>query len=77
MFARFGNWVARHWLGLLVFWLLLFLAALGQQQRWFDPLLGPGVVPTWTDVAQDGEFTFLPPDIQCGGGGAPLPEAAG
>jgi RND superfamily putative drug exporter len=64
MFARFGNWVARHWLGLLVFWLILFLASLGQQQRWFDPVLGPGSVPTWTDVAQDGEFTFLPPDIQ-------------
>lgn len=64
MFALFGDWVARHWKGLLLAWLAVFLLAVGQQQRWFDRLLGKGVLPTWTDVAQDGEFTFLPPDIQ-------------
>ncbi len=59
MFERLGKLVERHWPAILVLWLIAFLAGLGVHLRWY----GKGV-PNFREVATDGEFTFLPPDMQ-------------
>src|SRR5260370_30905 len=49
MFAAIGGFVNRGWLALLACWIVLAVAL-----NW--------AAPEWSTVAQDGEFSFLPPD---------------
>ncbi|RPI81125.1 MAG: MMPL family transporter, partial [Planctomycetaceae bacterium] len=65
MFVLLGNAVTRHWKLVLGFWCLLFLAALGLHNSWYNRLgLTTRPIPTWDQVAQDGEFKFLPETMQ-------------
>ncbi|MFM7160366.1 MAG: MMPL family transporter [Planctomycetaceae bacterium] len=64
MFPRLGQLVTTHWRWVLAFWAALFAASVGLHARGYDRWLGPGVVKNWLDVAQDGEFTFLPAEMQ-------------
>src|SRR5437899_1131852 len=59
MFERLGKFVERYWKAILVVWGLVFLATMGVHLRWYG-----GRVPTWRAVAQDGEFSFLPRNMQ-------------
>jgi RND superfamily putative drug exporter len=59
MFERLGKLVERRWRTILVLWGLAFLASLGVHRHWYGDR-----IPTWKKVAKDGEFSFLPPDMQ-------------
>jgi len=59
MFERLGKFVERRWPFVLVFWAIALLAATGVHQKWYGPN-----VPTLHEVAQDGEFSFLPRNMQ-------------
>jgi RND superfamily putative drug exporter len=59
MFERLGKFVERHWKAILVAWGLAFVATLGVHRQWYGTR-----IPTWRAVAQDGEFSFLPSDMQ-------------
>ena len=50
MFRFLGNAVVRTWPFLLAGWILLMLAVSVR-------------APVWTDVTEDGEFTFLPKQV--------------
>ena len=47
MFARLADFVARHWLLVLLAWVVV-------------PVAVQLLAPSWDDVAQDGDFAFLP-----------------
>jgi putative drug exporter of the RND superfamily len=65
MFERLGKLVERRWLAILVFWGIALLGATAVHTGWFNRLgWFPVKVPTWMDVAKDGEFAFLPADMQ-------------
>jgi putative drug exporter of the RND superfamily len=57
MFDHLGRFVVRAWLPLLAGWVLL-LGGLGL------------VAPRWDDVAESGQFSFLPKDVPSGRAGA-------
>jgi RND superfamily putative drug exporter len=59
MFERLGKFIERRWPLVLGFWAIAVLAATGVHQKWYGPR-----VPALNDVAQDGEFAFLPRDSQ-------------
>ena len=48
MFARLADFVARHWLLVLLAWVAI-------------PLVVSLKAPSWDEVAQDGDLAFLPP----------------
>src|SRR5262245_16885936 len=76
MFERLAKFVDRHWRMILGGWVLAFLGATALHAGWFNRLhLFPFKVPTWRDVAEDGEFAFLPPDVQSLAGERLLAEA--
>lgn len=50
MFRRLGNFVTRHWLAVIVGWILVVV------------LLG-WLAPNWDDVTRDGDLAFLPPQM--------------
>lgn len=68
MFERLAKSVERHWKLVLILWGVLVLGALGVAHQWFNAgfeRLGlPYHVQTWKDGAEDGEFGFLPPEVQ-------------
>ena len=47
MFARLADFVARHWVLVLLAWVVV-------------PVVVHWLAPSWDDVAQDGDFAFLP-----------------
>ncbi len=59
MFERLGKLVERRWRAILVLWGIAFLAAMGVHRHWYGDK-----IPTWKGVAKDGEFVFLPADMQ-------------
>ncbi|HLJ11706.1 MAG TPA: MMPL family transporter [Planctomycetaceae bacterium] len=63
MFDRLGKIIERRWQAILVVWGLALLAALGMHRKWYDTLFHVNV-PTWKTVAKDGEFSFLPNEMQ-------------
>ncbi|MFN0052981.1 MAG: MMPL family transporter [Planctomycetales bacterium] len=65
MFERIGKFVERRWVLILAFWTGGLLLALGMHLGWINRLgVFPFHVPNWREVAQDGEFAFLPPEVQ-------------
>src|SRR5579872_2442998 len=63
MFDRLGKIIERRWQAILVVWGLALLAALGMHRKWYDTLFHVNV-PTWKTVSKDGEFSFLPNEMQ-------------
>ncbi|MDB5388067.1 MAG: hypothetical protein JWM11_3713 [Planctomycetaceae bacterium] len=64
MFQRLGNGVVRYWKLTLVFWLFLAIVANSVMWGWINKLgLFAVNVPGWNDIAEDGEFAFLPKDM--------------
>ncbi len=59
MFDSLGKLIERRWQVILVLWGIAFLAALGVHLRWYGQN-----IPTWKEVAKDGEFSFLPAEMQ-------------
>lgn len=63
MFERLGNFVVRYWKFSLAFWLILAVCANGVMNGWINRLgLFPVKIPGWHDIADDGEFAFMPKD---------------
>lgn len=60
MFERLGRFVEGHWRPILLFWGLAVLAATGVHRGWYNHLGLPIHIKSWREVAQDGEFIFLP-----------------
>ena len=61
MFKRLGNRVVHHWRLSLAVWLVLAVSANGILTGWINKLgILPVKVPGWQDIAEDGEFAFLP-----------------
>ena len=63
MFERLGKTIERRWQIVLVIWLLCFFAAMGVHQKWWNGLLG-WKIPDFREAATDGEFAFLPTEMQ-------------
>ena len=65
MFQKLGTLVDRWWPGILVIWFLLLVAGKGCLSGWINnlPLFGHRV-PSWIEVSQDGEFAYLPANMQ-------------
>jgi RND superfamily putative drug exporter len=64
MFQRLGNRVVRHWRLSLAVWLVLAVCANGILTGWLNKLgLFAVQIPGWQDIAEDGEFAFLPKDM--------------
>jgi putative drug exporter of the RND superfamily len=65
MFDRLGKAVERRWKLILLGWCVALTAALGLHHGWINRLGWlPVHVPKWREVAEDGEFSFLPPNTQ-------------
>ena len=61
MFERLGKFIERRWPFVLVFWAIALLAAIGvHPMKWYSSKC-PDLMH---EVAQDGEFSFLPPNMQ-------------
>jgi RND superfamily putative drug exporter len=61
MFQRLGNSVVRYWKLTLVFWIFMAIVANSVMSGWINKLgLFKAKVPSWNDIAEDGEFAFLP-----------------
>lgn len=64
MFQRLGNGVVRYWKLTLVFWIFLAIVANSVMSGWINRLgLFAVNVPGWSDIAEDGEFAFLPKNM--------------
>jgi RND superfamily putative drug exporter len=63
MFEWLGKIIERRWQVILILWGLALLAALGVHREWYNRLFGTHI-KTFTQVAKDGEFAFLPPQMQ-------------
>lgn len=62
-FEGLGKTIERRWQVILLVWGGALLASLGIHKQWFNHLLGTHI-PTWRMVATDGEFSFLPSEMQ-------------
>ena len=51
MFARFARFISRHWIWVLVAWIVL---AVGFRLA----------APRWDEITQDGDFAYLPQDAR-------------
>lgn len=64
MFQPLGNRVVRHWKPIVGLWLVLVVCANGVMAGWWNRLgIFPVQIPGWHDVAESGEFAFLPKDM--------------
>src|SRR5258708_31436126 len=63
MFDWLGKIIERRWQVILVLWGAAVLAALGVHQEWYNRLFGTEI-KTFNQVAKDGEFAFLPAEMQ-------------
>ena len=64
MFKRLGNHVVRYWRLSLAVWLVLAVCANGILTGWLNKTgILPVQIPGWVDIAEDGEFAFLPKDM--------------
>ena len=64
MFQRLGNGVIGHWKLTLAVWIFLAIAANSVMSGWINNLgLFQTKIPGWSDVAEDGEFAFLPKNM--------------
>lgn len=65
MFHNLGKIVERWWPGILVAWFVLMVAATCSLNGWINRFnLFDRKIPTWTEVSTDGEFMYLPADMQ-------------
>jgi RND superfamily putative drug exporter len=62
MFTSLGQFVERHASAILVAWMLVLIAAMGLNHGWINAAFGTKL-PRWFDVAEDGEFNFLPKNM--------------
>lgn len=63
MFDWLGKIIERRWQVILILWGIAFCAAIGIHAEWYNRLFG-AQIKTFTQVATDGEFAFLPPQMQ-------------
>ena len=63
MFEWLGKIIERRWQVILLLWGGALLAAMGVHQKWYNRLLG-AQIRTFNEVAKDGEFAFLPAQMQ-------------
>ncbi len=63
MFEWLGKIIERRWQVILVLWGVAVLAALGVHQEWYNRFFG-AQIKTFEKVAKDGEFAFLPAEMQ-------------
>lgn len=64
MFERLGNLVVRYWKLSLAFWLILAICANSVMTGWVNRLgIFPVKIPGWHDIADDGEFAFMPKEM--------------
>lgn len=63
MFDWLAKIIERRWQVILILWVVALLAALGVHREWYNQLLGTHL-PTFRGAATDGEFAFLPPEMQ-------------
>ncbi len=62
MFRVLAEFVERQWRSILAVWLVLLLCAMGVLHGWFNQL--GFKIPQWREVAEDGEFAYLPAQMQ-------------
>ncbi|MBS0261307.1 MAG: MMPL family transporter [Planctomycetes bacterium] len=63
MYERLAKTIERHWRAALVVWLIGFLAAMGVHNHVWNHLFGWNI-PDFREAATDGEFAFLPTEMQ-------------
>lgn len=63
MFHVTGKFVERWWRTILIVWAVLLLASAALLRGWVNDLNLGFRVPRWLEVAQDGEFAFLPREM--------------
>lgn len=64
MFQWLGNLVVRYWKLSLAFWLILAICANSVMTGWVNRLgIFPVHIPGWHDIADDGEFAFMPKNV--------------
>src|SRR5579863_2802836 len=63
MFERLSKIIERRWQATLVLWGVALCAAIGIHAEWYNFLFGTQI-KTFNQAATDGEFGFLPPDVQ-------------
>lgn len=64
MFHFLGTRIVRHWKLCLSVWLILAVLANGILGGWLNSLhIFPVEIPRWNDIADTGEFAFMPKDM--------------
>src|SRR5579872_5742450 len=63
MFEWLGKVIERRWQVILILWGVALVAALGIHREWYNSLFG-AQIKTFNQVAKDGEFAFLPAQMQ-------------
>ena len=63
MFDWLGKIIERRWQVILILWVGALVAAMGVHQKWYNRLFG-AQIKTFNEVAKDGEFSFLPAEMQ-------------
>lgn len=57
MYSRLGTLIARHWVAVLLVWVVAALSIAPRAQR----AVGIHFTPTWDEVTKDGDLAYLPP----------------
>lgn len=65
MFRLLGNSIERWWRVILVAWVAVLIVCMSVLHGWINKTgWFAWKAPSWKDVAADGEFAYLPPDMQ-------------